>query len=67
MKRTESRPLSTTPTKSEVKSRLMRMLRSKIDLTTSRKAEKLERKSIWRETRSKTSRLPKYRSLRMQV
>ena len=44
-----------------------KIFQSKIDLTTWKKVERSERKSTWREIRSKTSRLPKYRSFRMQA
>jgi len=64
-KRTESRQLSTTPARSEVRSQTMRILRNKIDWTIWKREEKSERKSIWREIRSRTFKLPKYRSLRM--
>lgn len=51
-------------TRSEVRLLITKISRSRIDWTTWRKAEKWERKSTWRETRSRTSRRPKYRNCR---
>merc|ERR1711934_923766 len=66
-RRTESRQLLTTPKRLEVRSQPTRILKSKIDWTTWKREEKSERKSIWRETRSRTFKLQKYRSFRMLV
>jgi len=52
-------PLLTTQSKLEIKLVPTNLLKSKIDLTTSRKAEKLERKLRMKDKRLKTYRLLK--------
>lgn len=61
-KKIESKPSSNTLTRSDPRFRITKILRSKIDWTTWKREERLERKSIWRETRSRTSNKPKYRN-----
>lgn len=51
LKKIESKHSSTTPTRLEDRFQITRISRSKKDSTTWKRAERLERKSIWRETR----------------
>ena len=60
-------PLLTTLSKLELRSEQTSHLKSKIDLTTSRKAEKLERKLRMKDKRLKTYRLLKLMSSRPQA
>jgi len=67
LRRIESKPLSTTLTRLEDKLVTMRTSRNKRDLTTLKRVEELERKSIWRGRRSRIFSRLKYRNSKTLV